>query len=172
MEFPVDDPGTAAREDGELDGGSRFLPLSPAVVLPAGFQGSVVAYGYGVDEPNGNTGGGSWSTFSGGSLIFTGSSRWDTAQGVLPANIDGGPANKYAAGTFYFEPEGAVVTTFDAGLAIALQTGNQVRVTWTPTDGAVLQRSPDLKTWSTVTGAASGFLTPVAGREFFRLAKP
>ncbi|MDB6134918.1 MAG: autotransporter-associated beta strand repeat protein [Verrucomicrobiales bacterium] len=172
MEFPVDDGSTPTREDGELLESSRFLPLNPPVVLPEGFQGSIVAYGYGVDEQNGNAGGGDWTTFSGGSLVFTGTSRWDTALDVLPVNIDGGPANRYAAGTFYFEPAATGVIVFDANLAISLQTGNQARISWTVTEGAVLQRSPDLKTWTAVPGAAPGFITPVSGREFFRLAKP
>lgn len=173
VEFPVDNPETPAREDGDLVESSRFLPLAQPLELSAGFQGSIVAYGYGAEEQNGNAGGGTWTTFGGGSLAFVGTSRWDTALGVLPANPDAGPLNRYAAGTFYFEPT-ATVATFDANLTITPQPGNQVRLNWTPTDGAVLQRSSDLKAgnWVSVPTAIPGFQTLTTGREFFRLAKP
>ena len=84
------------------------------------------------------------------------------------------PPNRYAAGTFHFEPDLPVIPTFDAGLSITRSTGNQVRIDWTPTQGAVLQRSPDLKSgsWVNVPTAQPGYLTTITGREFFRLIKP
>src|SRR5262249_37030698 len=60
---------------GQLVGGSRFLSLATPLLLPAGFQGSVVAEGYGAGEGNGNAGMQpiTWTTDGGGGLIhFTG----------------------------------------------------------------------------------------------------
>ncbi|MES2706013.1 MAG: fibronectin type III domain-containing protein [Verrucomicrobiota bacterium] len=173
--FPADNPETPGREDGELVGGSRFMNLATPVELPAGFKGCIVAFGYGTGEPNGNSANGGWTTFNGGSLLFTGSSRYGVATNVMPATPDTSPANRYAAGTFHFEPaSGTTVTVFDAQLAITPVPGNQVRITWTATPDAVLQRSATMTagSWVNVPGAVSGFQTAVSGREFFRLIKP
>jgi hypothetical protein len=89
---------------GTLIGGSRFLPITP-VELPAGFHGTMVASHYSGAEPDGNTfgGGASWTTDSGGGLLsFVGGARYSFSADVFPTNIDGGPANRYAAGTFVF----------------------------------------------------------------------
>lgn len=94
---------TFTGSDGTLIGGSRFLPLTTPLSLPAGFEGTIVADGYGGAEPNGNSGAGAWQTSSGqGALLFVGSSRWGNA-GQFPTNIDGGPVDRYAAGTFMFD---------------------------------------------------------------------
>jgi hypothetical protein len=66
-----------------------------------------VASGYGNDEMNGNmgTGGGDWTTDDGGGLIsFVGGGRFGDANrpNDYPNNVDGGPVNRYAAGTFVF----------------------------------------------------------------------
>jgi hypothetical protein len=91
--------------DGVLIGGTRFLPLSTPLVLPGGFEGTIVAEGYNASELNGNAGGPTptqWFTFDGGgALSFVGTGRWGTA-GLFPTNADGGPANRYAAGSFMF----------------------------------------------------------------------
>lgn len=170
VEFAVDDAGTPAREDGELREGSRFLSLASPVTLPAGFQGCIVAYGYGPLEPLGNPNAGEWTTFSGGSLVFVGKARYDVNTGVFPATVDGGPANRYAAGTFAFAPS-STVPAFDPNLSISLLTGSQVRLDWTVAAGAILQRSPSLSSnsWTDVPAATPGFVTNVNGREFFRL---
>ena len=102
---------------GILVNGSRFLNLASPLTLAAGFQGSIVAYGYSANEPNGNLGcnpapGGSClgnsivpsSMNTGGGLIaFVGSARYSNGTGY-PTTLDGGPANRYLAGTFSFEP--------------------------------------------------------------------
>ena len=96
LNFPVGATGT-------LIGGSRFLALPSPIVLPAGFVGVISAEGYGAGEQNGNGMGIPWSTNSaGGALTFVGGGRYSLAPGVYPANGDGGPANRYAAGTFLF----------------------------------------------------------------------
>lgn len=103
--------------DGELVGGSRFVPLAEPLVLAPGFQGAVVATGYGSAEPNGNGIGGPvrWTTDDGGDAIaFTGSSLWgypcgqerfgitNSCRDGFPLLVDSGPHNRYAAGTFIY----------------------------------------------------------------------
>lgn len=95
----------AAGDSGSLAGGSRFLTLPTPAFLAPGFQGSIVAEGYGPGEENGN--GGSqpitWTTNDGGGLIrFVGGGRFGTTPGACPTTLDSGPANAYAAGTFDF----------------------------------------------------------------------
>ena len=94
LTFAPADPGTPT-------GGSRFKALATPLVLPAGFQGTISADGYGSGEQNGNSGSPAWTTDSGGgALSFVGTSRYAMTAGVYPASPDGGPANRYAAGTF------------------------------------------------------------------------
>jgi len=90
---------TFSGDAGDVVDGSRFLNLSTPITLANGFQGSITAQGYG-QEGNGN---GQASTIDdGGGLInFVGGARWggDDAISLAP-NDDGGPANRYFAGTF------------------------------------------------------------------------
>jgi len=111
---------------GALDGGSRFLSLSQPLFLEAGFQGMIVAKGYGAAtfaEYNGNTHGATptaWHTDSGGgALSFVGSSYYGSAGDTYPGITDGGPANRYAAGTFQFAPVPEPLTMASAFLAIS-----------------------------------------------------
>ena len=106
-------------DPGSLDGGSRFKSLAGPLILPAGFQGAIVAEGYGAGEQNGNTHGGAaaWSVFPTSALAYVGGGRHGTA-GLFPTNLDGGPINRYAAGTFRFdviavpEPATAMLSVF------------------------------------------------------------
>ena len=85
---------------GTLLEGNRFKPLATPVTLAPGSY-SIVAYGYSAAELNGNSSPG-WETNSGGGkLSFVGGGRYGNAA-VFPTNLDGGPANRYAAGTFKF----------------------------------------------------------------------
>jgi hypothetical protein len=100
LDFTPDNEGTP------MDS-SFFKPLSSPMTLPAGFAGSIVASGYGVNsiEPNGNlgTGPGSWTTDDGGGLIsFVGGGRFGNDPTAFPTSLDGGPPNRYAAGTFIY----------------------------------------------------------------------
>jgi hypothetical protein len=99
LTFTPDDPGT-------LIGGSRYKLVAHGVQLPAGFQGSIVAEGYGPGEPNGNAAVQSptWTTNPGNdaALSFVGTSRNGPA-GAFPTNVDRF-VNQYAAGTFQFQP--------------------------------------------------------------------
>jgi len=94
-DFTTEDPGT-------LEGGQRFKALADAVTLPAGSY-TIVGTGYGAGEPNINLGvapaEGLSTNDAGGVITFVGGSRWGDA-GAFPANVDGGPAQRYGAGTF------------------------------------------------------------------------
>lgn len=103
--FTSSDPGV-------LVGGSRFKTLARPIPLPAGFQGMIVAEGYGPGEPDGNRshGPGSWSTDTvGGVLSFSGKSFFGNA-GAFPTNPDTNP-DAYAAGSFGFVTSTTVIDT-------------------------------------------------------------
>ncbi len=162
LEFTPEEPG-------ELVGGSRFKALSTPLVLPVGFQGTIVAYGYGADERLFNTGNrpedvAQLQTFDGASLTFVGLGRWSATPGAFPDTVDGGPANPYAAGTFYFEP----ITLEPPTLSIAFADG-KITVTWT--NGGKLYAASEVNgPWIEVTGAVSGFETaPSTARGFYRV---
>jgi hypothetical protein len=155
-------------DQGELIDGSRFKDLPTPIVLPPGFQGAIVGSGYGPDEQVGNNGlpGADLGllSFTGGSLEFVGSSRFGEAPDQFPAIPDGGPENRYAAGTFVFEP-------FDPlTLAIALTNGTVV-LTWT--GAATLETTTAVgENWETVTNAQSGItITADQAAQFFRLSQ-
>jgi hypothetical protein len=105
-----------------LAGGSRFLDLATPLVLPAGFHGSIVAEINSVDG-NGNTHGAPGVSIlndGGGLISFVGSGRvGDNGPGVYPTRLDGGPVNRYLAGTFAFTavPEPSTVILLGVGLA-------------------------------------------------------
>ena len=91
----------------QLINGSRFVDLPIPIVLPAGFQGSIVAE-INTTDGNGNTNGGlavSTLNTGGGAIVFVGGGRVsDNGPGVYPLRLDGGPVNRYLAGTFAFTP--------------------------------------------------------------------
>ena len=137
------------------------------LLLSAGFQGTIVAYGYGAGERLFNTGNrpddvALLHTFDGASLIFVGTSSYSAEAGAYPSTPDSGPANRYAAGTFYFEP-----ATEQAKLAGTL-TGGKIKITWT---AGFLESAPEITgPWATVPGAVSGIEIPAsAKRQFYRL---
>ena len=88
---------------GDVVDGSRFLNLSTPITLANGFQGSITAQGYG-QEGNGNFTDFSAIDDGGGLINFVGGARWggDVAISLAP-NADGGPANRYYAGTFDYQ---------------------------------------------------------------------
>ncbi|MEX2213216.1 MAG: PEP-CTERM sorting domain-containing protein [Phycisphaeraceae bacterium] len=95
LTFSPGDPGT-------LVGGTRFKTLGAPLVLPKNFQGTIVADGFNGVDLNGNLAVPPWTVNTGnGVLGFVGSSRFGTA-GLFPATADGGPVNRYAAGSFVF----------------------------------------------------------------------
>lgn len=92
-------------DPGVLIGGSRFKPLAAPVLLTNGSY-SVVGYGYDGNNRNGNLGTGNaktWITDGGASIVFVGGGRYGAVSpGGFPTTGDGGPADRYAAGTFEF----------------------------------------------------------------------
>ncbi|HUF63153.1 MAG TPA: hypothetical protein VMN36_13835 [Verrucomicrobiales bacterium] len=92
LDFTPEDPGA-------LRGGSRFKSLAEALPLPAGAY-TIVAYGYGDGERNGNLSG-FGTLLDIPHLSYVGSSRWGDPD-AFPVNVDAGPANRYGAGTFSF----------------------------------------------------------------------
>jgi len=90
---------------GELIGGSRFKALATPVLLTNGSY-SCVGYGYDANNRDGNIGTGNakvWTTDDGGALVFVGGGRYGAVSpGTFPTTPDGGPADRYAAGTFNF----------------------------------------------------------------------
>jgi len=94
---------TFSGDAGDVVDGSRFLNLSTPITLANGFQGSITAQGYG-QEGNGNFTDFSAIDDGGGLINFVGGARWggDVAISLAP-NADGGPANRYYAGTFDYQ---------------------------------------------------------------------
>ena len=92
LDFTAGSPGT-------LEGGSRFKELGAPLVLAPGAY-TIVAHGYGSGERNGNSSAGFSGTDGGGSLSFTGSSRYGTA-GTFPGVVDV-HVSQYGAGSFKF----------------------------------------------------------------------
>lgn len=156
-------------DDGELIDGSRFKNLAVPVALPAGFRGAIVASGYGAEEQNGNTGALDLglTTFDGACLRFVGTSSYGLDAAGYADTPDGGPANRYAAGTFAFVPD-----VPPGGLTLAPSAGGVV-VRWTDPEGT-LERSASLApgSWQLVPAAASGIELPLTGpQQFFRLSR-
>ncbi len=91
---------------GSLLGGSRFKAIAPLVLPPGDY--TMGAWGYGAGERNGNVGTGSVASGlddGGGAITFVGVSRFGdaAAPGSFPGSVDGGPVNRYDAGTFEYE---------------------------------------------------------------------
>jgi hypothetical protein len=150
----------STEDAGELIGGSRFKNLAQPIVLASGFQGTMAASGYGGDERNGNGVEGRSVFTAGGSLEFVGLSAYSVDPTAYPGTADGGPANRYAAGTFYFEPAAEAPRM---GIA---RSGSQVVIQWT--GAGVLQSSPAVSgPWTTVPGAVSGVQVPPSGAAAF-----
>ncbi len=162
LEFTTASPG-------DLIGGSRFKSLPEPLTLNAGFQGSIVVHGYSVGELLFNTHGGAvggLQTFDGGSLLFVGSSRYGAA-GQFPNTADGGPVNRYAGGTFEFEP----VADLEQVILQISRSGANLKLTWN--GSGVLERTETLGGgWQTVANAVSGVELPITGTaSFFRVRR-
>jgi len=88
--------------DGELRDAHRMIELDADLILEAGSY-TIIASGYGVGEPNGNVGTTGMSVSDSAAITFVGGSRFGDDTLAWPTQIDGGPVNRYAAGTFSFE---------------------------------------------------------------------
>ena len=132
---PVVAVGTnfSATDPGALIGGSRFKPLAVPVVLTNGSY-SVVGFGYDGNNRNGNLGTGNaktWSTDDGGGrLAFVGGGRFGAVSpGGFPTTADGGPADRYAAGTFQFRRVTATPTIVAPPLNVFVRPGGVTNLT-------------------------------------------
>ena len=123
--FTSNDPGT-------LVNGNRLKPLASSLVLSPGAY-TIVGHGYGAGEPNGNTAGPAddeKAVNDGGGLItFVGDARFGdpATPGSFPGSKDGGPVNRYAAGTFEFQVVPEPATSVLALLAIFMLLGYGAR---------------------------------------------
>ncbi len=104
-------PGTQATvtsSNGTRIGGDYFTALPSPVTLLGGATGTtytVVAVGYGASYNNYNSFGGpaeSAENTGGGKISFTGVARYGGVGFAWPPTLDGGPTNRYGAGTFLF----------------------------------------------------------------------
>ena len=98
-----------------------------------------MSYGHNANNPNDNVstrGSKPWTADDGnGLLAFVGGSRFGGSPGSLPSTVDGGPADRYAAGTFEY-------TTADGdgdGLPFDWETANGLD----PTNPADADRDND-----------------------------
>ncbi|MCI0335493.1 MAG: hypothetical protein L0228_19985 [Planctomycetes bacterium] len=124
MTFTPDDPGILIESN-------RFKRLpSPIVLAPGAY--TIVASGYGLEEPNGNEGDRRFDRETGQiivvqkreagwqdpgvpihalkglddgdvAIMFVGSARWDDLVGQFPRVVDSGAVNRFQAGSFEFE---------------------------------------------------------------------
>ena len=130
---PADDTGVGAAlvtatfsagDPGTLNGTYRFKPISTLTLAPGNY--TLVGWGYGVGERNGNDGNlGNFpvTTDDGGGLIsFVGASRFGDpgAPGSFPGSADGGPAVRYGAGNMVYAavPEPASVALLFGALGL------------------------------------------------------
>jgi len=124
-ELPVTSILSFTGSQGNLIGESRFKNLSTPVTLGVGDY-SIVAWGYGAYvagtyfDPNGNNGNNPNPTppamdNGNGLITFVGSSRYGAAD-AFPTTPDGGPYNRYYAGTFEFVPIPPSVLLLGSGL--------------------------------------------------------
>lgn len=159
LTFTPEDPGT-------LRVSTRFKPLPQPLVLPAGFQGTIVAYGYGAEERYFSNAQGllELGMFSGGSLLFVGSGRYGPA-GEFPATPDSGPPNRYAAGNFYFEPlpELPRISIF--------RRGQRIQLNWT--GSGTLETATSLAgPWTPMPEVTSGSELPIENASRFYRVRP
>ncbi len=105
------------------DGSSRFKTITSLVLNPGNY--TIVGRGFSLADQNGNVGANpaaaSYIDDSGGAIQFVGSSRFGNVGDGFPAFPDGGPANRYYAGTFIYDliPEPAT-GAFLAGVTVVL----------------------------------------------------
>jgi LPXTG-motif cell wall-anchored protein len=99
--------------------GDAFQNLTTqSFILPAGFQGSIVAF----KDINYNSGGAANPTSTendgGGAISFVGGGRYGFDSFSYPTIVDGGPTNRYDAGTFQFNvvPEPGTLTLAGMGI--------------------------------------------------------
>lgn len=136
IDFTPGDPG-------ELVGGSRFKSLAEAVCLIAGSRATMVAEGYGEGELLANSGFATvpipktWTRYDGGCLLtFVGAGRWSANPGEFPVNVDQGPQDRYAAGTFRFQPSSCAPPPPNPPQGLTARAADgEVTLSWQPPGG-------------------------------------
>ena len=124
---------------GTLLEGSRFktpAPLGLPILLAPGAY-SIIANGFGASDPIGNSLD-AWETNSGnGKIRFVGGGRYGVAN-TFPTTADGGPANRYAAGTFKFGAvSDPIVRTSLQGSMLNQRPSALMRIPFTVADPSV-----------------------------------
>ena len=119
LSFTPEDPGI-------LSGGARFKTLQDLLVLPAGFRGCIVAWGYGHEQLCGEvtgTGNQPYPVQDGdGALRFVGTSRSGSEPSQYPTQLEAGGCFRYLAGTFRFSvPSASVGGTSSSAVGSAEQ---------------------------------------------------
>lgn len=111
-----------AGSPGTLSGGQRFKALASPLTLPAGSY-TILGYNYGSGEPNGNSAVFNDATNTGGgALAFVGTSRYGvtappaSVAASWPGSPDGGPAARYASGTFRFRESASFATNTQSAM--------------------------------------------------------
>ncbi|MDG2125390.1 MAG: hypothetical protein P8J87_16930, partial [Verrucomicrobiales bacterium] len=143
---PVDDfEGTILAEltftralPGDLRGGHRSKPLPVPLVLQPGAY-SIVSGGHGPGEGNYNSGNNPdlfapLSRSDDPALTFVGTSRFGPAD-FFPANPDGGPEDRYAAGTFAFTSETPPAADFKITTVEFDPITREIAITWNSISG-------------------------------------
>ena len=99
-------------DPGELVGRNRLKDIASLILQPGAY--TIVGYGYGAGDRNGNVGTGNAPSAiddGGGLISFVGGARFGGA-GAFPGSVDGGPPSRYFSGTFEYQgvPEPATMT--------------------------------------------------------------
>ena len=147
-------------DPGALVGGSRFKALASTVLLTNGSY-SCAGYGYDGNNRNGNIGTGNakvWTTDDSGALGFTGGGRYGpNSPGGFPTTLDGGPADRYAAGTFEFKTVPPTPLIVSAPTNMFVRPATSVTNSVTATGTAPLRYQWTLNN-STLPGATNSLL--------------
>ena len=107
---------------------------------------TIVASGYGPGEPNGNVGTPGMSLTEDPIITFVGGGRFGNDTVAFPGTPDGGPVNRYAAGTFAFEILSSPLQFTDVSYD---SVNGETTLTWSsvPNRTYAIDESIDLITW-------------------------
>ncbi|MDA7881751.1 hypothetical protein N9A94_05550 [Akkermansiaceae bacterium] len=167
---------------GLLRDGHRTQALTAPLLLTPGTY-SIVASGFGINDPMGNQGQvnpPSLSNITDPAVTFVGSGRYIGTPVTFPTNADGGPENRYAAGTFSFSvPSGVpVITDFvwdsntgKGSLTFTSLPGNDYEIEYSENMTSWLGIDDLVATSSVTNFQISSHPQPGAGVLFFRAVK-
>jgi len=160
--------------EGDLRDAHRTIALEDELVLEPGAY-TIVASGYGAGEPNGNVGTPGMSLTEDPIITFVGGGRYGNDATAYPGVPDGGPENRYAAGTFAFEilssPLRFTNISYDS-------VQEETTMTWSSIPNRIyaIDESIDLVTWEELDdslsseGMSTSFtIDTLPGKSFFRV---